>query len=70
MTTTKRPTTEQEEEVLNYLNDLRESGITNMFDARPYIIENFIVDEEEAKRLLMLWMKNYNSDSNYKEVTA
>ena len=29
--------TEQEEEVFEFLDALRESGVTNMFGARPYI---------------------------------
>ena len=60
-----RRATEQEGEVLSYLNDLREEGITNMFGARPYIMVEFDIETNEAKRLLMLWMDNFNSEGDY-----
>lgn len=65
-----RNTTAQEKEVLEYLNKLRKSGKTNMFGARVYIIKEFPVDQEEAKRLLMLWMKNFNKEGAYGTVKA
>lgn len=60
-----RPATKREMEVLEYLNDLRESGETNMFGARVYIIKEFPVSPEEAKRLLLLWMDNFNKEGKY-----
>ena len=63
-----RETTKTEKQVLNYLNGLRISGITNMFGARPYIIEMFEMDRTEAGRLLALWMQNFNEDGNYEQV--
>lgn len=61
----KRNATEQEQEVFNYLNELRESGDTNMFGASPYIINEFELPSNEAKRLLSLWMSNFNRECNY-----
>ena len=48
------------DEHLEYLDDLRESGITNMFDARPYLMENFdIEDSKLAGDILSYWMKTF-----------
>ena len=49
-----------------YLENLRRSGVCNMFGATPYIEEEFGVDKEEARTILMDWMNNYNPD-DYKE---
>lgn len=42
-----------------FLDDLRESGETNMFFATPYIIEEFGIDKNEAKKILIEWMESY-----------
>jgi hypothetical protein len=60
-----RLATEQEVEVLTFLNELRESGEINMFGAAPYIQDIYEVDSREAKRLLVLWMNNFNEEANY-----
>lgn len=48
-----------------YLETLRKTGVTNMWGAAPYIQEEFGVSYEEAKKILMDWIKNYNR-SDYK----
>ena len=63
-----RKTTEQEQEVLEYLNMLRITGVTNMFGATPYIEDEFGLDKKESRRLLSLWMKNFNDKGKYDEV--
>ena len=63
-----RKTTDQEQEVLEFLNILRDSGATNMFGAVPYIKDEFNLDSKEAKSLLMLWMANFNDEGKYNEV--
>tara|TARA_R110000822_G_scaffold13424_8_gene47813 strand:+ start:389 stop:589 length:201 start_codon:yes stop_codon:yes gene_type:complete len=63
-----RKTTDQEQEVLEFLNILRDSGATNMFGAVPYIKDEFNLDSKEAKSLLMLWMANFNDEGEYNEV--
>ena len=45
-----------------YLEELRRSGITNMFGAAPYLAEAFGLEYEEAKKILADWMRNYNRD--------
>ena len=46
-----------EQEVLEYLDRLRESGVTNMFGASPYIVKEFDISRKEASELLIKWMK-------------
>lgn len=48
------------EEVYNFLDNLRDSGITNMFGAVPFISEMFEVSSETAKQLLKSWMETYS----------
>jgi hypothetical protein len=47
------------EEMFEYLNTLRETGVTNMFGAGPYLQQAFGVDRREAKNILLEWMKTY-----------
>ena len=47
------------EEMFEYLDTLRESGVTNMFGASPYLQQAFGVDRREAKSVLTEWMKTY-----------
>ena len=61
-------TTQSEKEVMEFLNILRDSGATNMFGATPYVIEEFGLDTSEARRILSLWMKNFNEEGKYEEV--
>lgn len=49
-----------------YLENLRRSGVINMFGATPYIMDEFDVDKKEARAILMDWMNNYNPD-DYEE---
>lgn len=42
-----------------FLDDLRESGETNMFGARPYLMAEFSLDKNEAKEILMQWMASF-----------
>lgn len=45
-----------------FLEKLRRSGVTNMFGATPYLMEEFGIDRREATKILSDWMKNYNPD--------
>ncbi len=51
-------------EYFKYLDHLRESGVTNMFGARPYLMEAFDIDRHEAQRVLMGWMKTCDGESS------
>jgi len=54
--------TEQQVEVFNYLNELRESGATNMFGASLYVQDEFMLDKSEARKLVTEWMANFNDE--------
>jgi hypothetical protein len=60
--------TKFEKEVFEYLNDLREIGITNMFGATPYIVEEYGIEKKEASRILSKWMDMFN-ESGYEHLT-
>lgn len=42
-----------------FLDDLRESGITNMWGAGEYLQEVFEVTKIEARDVLLEWMKTF-----------
>lgn len=48
------------EDVFNFLENLRKSGVVNMFGARPYLQDFFGVSKIEASALLNDWMNNYD----------
>lgn len=48
------------ERYFGFLDNLRESGVTNMFGASPYLIEEFGVDKSTAQRILIEWMRTFN----------
>ena len=45
-----------------FLENLRRSGVVNMFGATPYLEEEFGLSRQEAKEILLDWMDNYNRD--------
>ena len=48
------------DEHLEYLDGLRESGVTNMFGARAYLLDEFdALEEKEAGKILTYWMKTF-----------
>jgi len=48
-----------EDEARNYLNNLRESGETNMFGAGAYLERDLDMNSTEAKEVLMWWMEQF-----------
>lgn len=49
------------DEMLEFLDDLRESGDTNMFGARPYIENRFEdLTSKEASKVLLYWMSSFS----------
>ena len=48
-------------EYFDYLNELRESGETNMFGAGSYLQEEFGLSRKESREVLLAWMKSFNS---------
>lgn len=52
-------------EHLEYLDELRESGVTNMFGARPYLCGEFEFSDmpltkQEAGQVLSYWMETFS----------
>lgn len=50
------------EEHLEYLDNLRESGVTNMFGAYPYLVNEFNIKRGHARQILLYWMKSFGKD--------
>lgn len=47
------------ETYFEFLESLRQSGVTNMFGAAPYLQNAFGLDKYEAKDILIEWMESY-----------
>jgi hypothetical protein len=45
---------------LIWLDDLRESGATNMFGAAPFLAEAFGLTTTEARGILQEWMTSFS----------
>ncbi len=48
-----------DDEHLEYLDDLRESGVTNMFGAGPYLSREFGLDDDDARTIVAYWMRSF-----------
>jgi len=56
----KHPIKEEYYEYYKYLEALRQSGVTNMFGAVPYLRKEYPqLSYEEASAVLSNWMTNY-----------
>jgi hypothetical protein len=55
--------TNENEIYFNYLDDLRDSGETNMFGAPAYLVEEFGIDKREAMDIVSQWMKRKENDN-------
>lgn len=52
------------DEHLEYLDELRASGETNMYGARPYLVQDFPrLSPDEAGAILSYWMKTFGEAS-------
>ena len=60
----KAPKPEQQE-MYDYLEELRQSGDTNMFGASPYLEQEFGLDEKEARDILLDWMKGHDDPARH-----
>jgi hypothetical protein len=52
-----------EDEHLAYLDALRESGVTNVFGAPPYLQEEFGLSRAEARAILVYWMETFGRET-------
>lgn len=57
--TTERPENVTDD-MLDYLDYLRETGITNMFGAGPYVAAEFDLSEADARAVLSYWMRTFS----------
>ena len=56
-----KPTSKATQEHFDFLDELRESGITNMFGAGAFLEDEFPeLSKYEAKAVLMAWMDSFN----------
>ena len=51
-----------DKEYFLFLNDLRDSGKTNMFGATPYLQDAFGLEKKEAREILTRWMKSFSEN--------
>lgn len=58
MSESKRPEGITDEHLV-YLDELRESGVTNMFGGGAYVMREFSVDRTEASDILAYWMETF-----------
>ncbi len=60
---TERPSIVLDEH-LTYLDDLRESGVTNMFGGGAYLMDEFALNTRDARTVLMYWMQSFEERSS------
>ena len=46
------------EDMLYYLDDVRDSGMINMFGAASYVRDEFGLSKKESRAVLSYWMQN------------
>ena len=42
-----------------FLDELRKSGVTNMYGAGQYLVDEFYIDDKKARDVLANWMKTF-----------
>lgn len=56
-------------EIFEYLDNLRECGICNMYESGKFVREEFGLNRHEARDIVIEWMKTYaermHSDKGY-----
>jgi hypothetical protein len=58
----KAPSKKKIAEYFEFLDNLRESGVTNMYAARPYLQEAFGLPPDKATKILSSWMKTFDRE--------
>ena len=55
-------TIQYDPEFYDYLDELRRSGVTNMYGARAYLVDEFSIEDEDfARDILTDWMNTYEA---------
>lgn len=57
------------EKYFQFLSNLRETGITNMYGAGPYLESEFELTRNEAREVVLQWMKEYRPVSSLSNST-
>lgn len=52
---------EQMKEYFDYLVELRDSGVTNMWGAAPYLQEHFGIPHKDAIDILVQWIESFKT---------
>lgn len=50
-------------EHITFLENLRDSGVTNMWGASPYLKDRFNLTKTEASDILMAWIDSFSTPS-------
>jgi hypothetical protein len=50
------------DEHLTYLDELRKSGVTNMFGAAAYVEREFAMGKREARTIHSYWMESFGKE--------
>ena len=48
------------DEHLKFLDDLKMSGVINMFEAWGYVEDQFDLDHEQAKQTVIYWVETFS----------
>ena len=54
---------EFQQDYFDYLVELRDSGVTNMWGAGPYLEDEFDLSKSEAKEVLASWIKSFKEEA-------
>ena len=54
-------------EIFYYLDELRATGLTNMYGAGAYLIQDFDLDDKESRAILHDWMRTFDPDKTVEE---
>ena len=54
----------------SYLDNLRVSGITNMYGARPYLAKAMRLSDDDARIVLHDWLRTFSRDKTAAERAA
>ena len=67
---TAKRTAEDLTAYFEYLDDLRESGVTNMYGAGRYLESDFGMERKTASDVLGMWMKTFDGEQSASERAA
>lgn len=61
------PNKDELAECFQYLDDLRESGETNMFGSSKYLEQDFGLSKKEATKIAVMWMTSFDGKKSLSE---